>query len=186
MEQLMTAHNHRAVGTGQNEWYTPEKYLEAARTVLGEFDLDPASSKIANASVKAKKIHTIEDDGLTKKWKGKIWLNPPYSQPQIAQFTEKLVSEYLAGHVSEAIALTHNYTDTRWFQHLARHCSAICFTKGRVGFLDPVGKKAAPTQGQAFFYLGDNAQGFQAVFSAVGLVLLTFSPREDKNQPCET
>jgi hypothetical protein len=28
--------NHRALGTGENEWYTPSKYIEAARKVLRE------------------------------------------------------------------------------------------------------------------------------------------------------
>jgi hypothetical protein len=45
-------HNHRAQGTGENEWYTPAQYLEAARELLGGFDLDPATSESAQARVR--------------------------------------------------------------------------------------------------------------------------------------
>ena len=47
-------HNHRALGTGENEWYTPDVYIEAAREVFGGLiALDPASSEIANQVAKA-------------------------------------------------------------------------------------------------------------------------------------
>jgi hypothetical protein len=36
-----------AIGSGQVEWYTPTKYIDLAREVLGAIDLDPASSDIA-------------------------------------------------------------------------------------------------------------------------------------------
>jgi hypothetical protein len=42
-------------GTGENEWFTPEKYIELARSVLGEIDLDPASCEAAQKTVRAKK-----------------------------------------------------------------------------------------------------------------------------------
>jgi hypothetical protein len=32
---LASVLNHRAQGTGQNEWYTPAEYIEAVRDVLG-------------------------------------------------------------------------------------------------------------------------------------------------------
>jgi len=34
-------------GTGENEWYTPAKYIEAVHQVLGTIDTDPASSALA-------------------------------------------------------------------------------------------------------------------------------------------
>lgn len=164
-------HNHRAQGTGENEWYTPQEHIDAACKVLGTIDLDPASSEIANQRVQAGRIFTIADDGLTKEWGGKVWMNPPYAQPHIANFIEKLASEYEAGRVTEAIALTHNYTDTQWFHRAALSCAAICFTRGRIGFLSPEGKRAAPTQGQAFFYYGSKVEQFIEAFCRIGFVV---------------
>lgn len=164
-------HNHRAQGTGENEWYTPQEHIDAAYKVLGSVDLDPASSEIANQRVRAGRIFTIADDGLTKEWGGKVWMNPPYAQPHIANFIEKLASEYEAGRVTEAIALTHNYTDTQWFHRAALSCAAICFTRGRIGFLSPEGKRAAPTQGQAFFYYGSKVDQFIEAFCRIGFVV---------------
>lgn len=46
-------HNHRALSTGEFEWYTPSRYIEIARAFLGAIDLDPASSKQAQKTVKA-------------------------------------------------------------------------------------------------------------------------------------
>lgn len=160
-----------ASGTGENEWYTPREHIDHARAVLGEIDLDPASSETANQRVGATEIFTQEDDGLEQEWHGRVWMNPPYAQPAIHQFIEKLVTEYQAGNVTEAIALTHNYTDTKWFQLAAIASSAICFTRGRIAFLSPTDEKAAPTQGQAFFYFGDNVDAFYQQFKDVGFVV---------------
>jgi phage N-6-adenine-methyltransferase len=168
--QVAKIHNHRAQGTGENEWYTPDKELNAAREVLGEFDLDPASSDAAQANVQAKKYFTIDDNGLEQEWHGRVWLNPPYEQPHIANFVTKLVNEYSAGRVASAIMLTHNYTDTEWFQLAASVADAFCFTRGRVKFYKADGEVAAPTQGQAFFYFGDDVAAFDRVFSRLGTV----------------
>jgi len=165
-------HVRGTFGTGENEWYTPQEYIEAAREVLGEIDLDPATSEAAQEKVRASHIFTEADDGLVQKWHGAVWLNPPYSQPLISEFMAKIVQERVAGNCKAAITLTHNYTDTKWFQDAAKEAAAICFTRGRIKFYSPSGVIAAPTQGQAFMYFGPDTGAFRRVFSQFGLVVL--------------
>lgn len=168
---LIEAGVRGATGTGENEWYTPSDHIALARQVMGGIDLDPASSHVANRVVQAATFFSAETNGLDKQWAGRVWLNPPYAQPFIAQFAEKMVQEWNRGYVKSAIVLTHNYTDTAWFQGLAQRASAICFTRGRVRFVSPSGELAAPTQGQAFFYFGSDVDIFADVFGDVGMVV---------------
>src|SRR5262249_14971473 len=60
------ARGNSARGTlarGDSEWYTPPEYVEAARDVLGGIDLDPASNHLAQATVRATRYFTKQDDG---------------------------------------------------------------------------------------------------------------------------
>jgi len=152
------------------EWYTPLPILEAARTVLGGIDLDPASSETAQEAVKATRYFSLTEDGLTQEWKGSVWLNPPYNMPHIENFVGKLIAEYEAGRTTQAIILINNSSDTAYFQRLLSRFPA-CFTKGRLKFYNPQREQMQTRQGQTFFYLGDSPQVFSAVFSAFGTVV---------------
>ena len=142
---------HVKHNSGNNEWYTPPIFIEAARTVLGEIDLDPASSEKANKNVKAKVFYTKEDDGLSLPWNGNIWLNPPYERGLVNKFIEKLYEEIDKGGVGGVIVLTNNATETQWWQKLVSGAHSICFPKGRIQFLGEDGEvKNSPVQGQSF------------------------------------
>ena len=167
---LDPADNHRAEGTGENEWHTPLKYIEAARSVMGEIDLDPATNKKAQKRIKAKKIFTAKENGLLKNWHGRVWLNPPYSRELIGPFVSKLCEELVIGRVTEAVLLTHNYTDTAWFHEAESLAKQLCFTRGRVKFVDEQNNECAPTQGQCFFYYGNAAQLFSQTFLEFGFI----------------
>jgi len=171
--QLADPH-HRAQWTGKNEWHTPAQYIELARAVLGEIDLDPASNDKAQKVVGAKKFYKYispTNNGLTKPWHGRVWLNPPFSPNEIAAFVEKLRAEYASGNTTAAIMLSSNYTDSQWFQDLAGDASAISFPKKRIRFVDKDGIMSSPVNGQAFFYLGKSPAKFIKTFRPLGFAV---------------
>jgi ParB family chromosome partitioning protein len=161
---------HVAQNTGRSEWYTPPEIIEAARIVMGGIDTDPASHVDAQTVVKAAKYYTAEEDGLSKPWHGRVWMNPPYSQPLIAQFCEKLLEERETGRATEAITLTNNGTETEWGQRLILHADAICFPNGRVTFWAP-DRESIPLQGQMLCYFGRGHARFTKGFSVFGAVV---------------
>jgi len=163
---------HVAHNSGNNEWYTPPEYIAAARQVMGDIDLDPASSEIANQTVQAKTFFSQEDDGLLWDWRGRVWMNPPYASNLIGLFADKLANHVRFGDVTEACILVNNATETAWFNTLLDVASCVCFIRGRVKFVDVDGNPSgAPLQGQVVLYIGPNVKAFGGVFSRFGVVL---------------
>ena len=94
------------------EHFTPHDVVDRARRLLGGIDLDPASCPKANEIVRAERIFTKDDDGLSRRWLGRVWCNPPGGKiagKSLAKlFWEKLVASWLARDVSEACFLAFN------------------------------------------------------------------------------
>jgi len=65
------------LGAGE-EWGTPPGFVSPLAAALGGYDLDAASG--AEPEPYADDQLTIEDDGLTTPWYGRVWLNPPYGR----------------------------------------------------------------------------------------------------------
>ena len=163
---------HISNNSGNNEWYTPKEYTEAARAAMEGIDLDPASSEIANRNVRATKYFSISDNGLSKTWHGRVWMNPPYSSDLVGKFCSKLSEDYDAGTVTQACVLLNNATETKWFQALLKKAVAVCFPACRIRYLTESGEPAnSPLQGQAIFYLGRDKNRFADSFSKFGHIL---------------
>lgn len=115
--------NIRAVNPN-DEWLTPPEILRA----LGEFDLDPCAA-VGQPWPTAKRMLTIEDDGLSTRWQGRVWLNPPYGRAM------KTWLARLADH-GNGVAFVFARTDTDVFHaHVFGKATAMLFLKGRIPFL---------------------------------------------------
>lgn len=170
--KLMLLIAHVGHSTGEDEWYTPPEYASAASKTMGGIDLDPASTEIANLGVGAKKHYTKDDNGLEQEWFGNVWMNPPYSQPLISQFSTRLVEDYAKQDIKQACVLVNNATETNWYQRMIKACSVVCFLKGRVKFIDKHGKESGtPLQGQTILYFGKNVKKFNENFKKFGTIL---------------
>ena len=147
-----------------NEWYTPSNIIELAREVMGEIDLDPASCDEANLTVKATRYHTSQDNGLRHPWKGRIWLNAPFSFGMMPLFINKLLLEVDIGNVEEACVLFPFTGFARWHYRLFDACSAICICG------DPKFGGTAKSNKYiiACGYIGRNTDRFWEAFSELG------------------
>lgn len=112
---------------------------------LGVFDYDPCGIKSHKT---ANKIVSLPEDGLLSDWEGRVWLNPPYSNP--TQFMEKL-----ANH-GNGIALVLNSTDTNWFQNSIRKASGMLLLKGRPKFMRLDMSQVSIMRGVVLFAFGES------------------------------
>lgn len=157
---------HVSHNSGENEWYTPIEYIQAAQLIMGGIDLDPASTLEANQVVEAKQFYSKETNGLTEPWYGKIWLNPPYSTELISDFIDKLIAEY--PNIDQAIVLVNNATETKWFSNIITIANVLCFPTRRVRFWEPGGKISAPLQGQTVIGINCDILKFRSAFNDFG------------------
>jgi hypothetical protein len=156
----------RSPSGGDDEWYTRPEFVDAARGVLGGIDLDPASCKVAQRTVRARRYFTKEDDGLTREWHGRVWINPPFSVA--GKFGAKLLREFDAGNVTSAIMVVNAYSaDTRWFQPFWNF--PVCVAT-RPAFYKP-DHQGNPMVWAAFVYLGREFDSFVGAFSQLGKVV---------------
>lgn len=160
-----------------NEWYTPGRYVDAARMVMGGIDLDPASCEKANRVVRAAKYYTKEDNGLQQPWYGRVWMNAPYGrttlQGQIMSlqkaFAEKLLREYLSGRINQAVMLSLGNPNSTWFQPFFDY--PVCNFRGTLHFKRPDGSTGTFGFPLAFVYLGPHEDRFIDTFSKFGRIV---------------
>lgn len=167
-----------AFSSMSNEYFTPSRFVEAARFVMGGIDLDPASCPEANKIIKARRFYTKEDNGLqlSAKWRGRVWMNPPYGKlgNQSSQFvwTRRLIREFHHGGVTQAVFLLRAAPGYDWFERLW-DVLPLCFVRERVSFIRPDGTSdGVAKQGTVLGYLGPQVGRWAQEFVKFGRVIL--------------
>lgn len=164
------------IQSGDNEWYTPRKYIQSAKNVFGgKIDFDPFSCNKANELIQAKSYFTKDDDAFLLDWPKveSVWCNPPYERGLINKSVDRII-EYTIDMAfdTQIIMIVNSSTDTSWYQKLLKHCSAMCFTNHRIKFIYANNRKSTGnTRGQTFFYFGNYQHNFKSCFLQYGIVI---------------
>ena len=116
------------------EWETPFDFFERYDKMYG-FDVDVCATR---ENAKCKKYFSREDDGLSKKWNGHCWMNPPYGR-SIGEWVKKAYEESQKGAL--VVCLLPARTDTAWWHDYCMK-GEITFIRGRLKFGNS--KNAAP------------------------------------------
>jgi len=151
--------------SNSDEHNTPSYLIDAAREVMGGIDLDPMTNLVANETIKASNIYTKEDDGLTKDWYGRVWLNPPFSLAKLA--IPKLIESYEKGNVTQAVLLVKSDVSTQKYKLLYPY--PFCELDKRVKFENTSNKDSSPFP-VVMFYLGQDFYKWNQVMSKLGKV----------------
>lgn len=166
--------NHQLINQDSHdyEYYTPLEIVNAARFVMGGITLDPFSSDVANKKIGAEKIFTVNDNGLSQKWFGKVWMNHPFGRKMNKLCIEKIVKEYISGNIEMACCITFAATSELWFKPLLEYPQ--CFLSPRTNYFLPNGElKRGVTKGSVVTYFGEDINKFKEFFSKFGVVKIT-------------
>jgi site-specific DNA-cytosine methylase len=168
------------------EYGTPKEIVKAAREAMGSIDLDPATSERFNALyIRAPKIFTKKTDGLNKKWRGNVILNPPggkvdadgkpidsrgFGFSSSHFWFDKLIDQVKKGNVKKAIFVAFSMEVLQVAQQNNNFEGMhICIPSKRVAFLSKKGKPMkGPTHANAIVGIGIDGHVFNQAFKHIG------------------
>jgi hypothetical protein len=159
-----------------DNYYTPSTYIESSRIAMGSIELDPCSSELANETIKADVIYTLEDSMFNHHLIcDSLWFNPPYSDP--LPFVSKVAYEYKIGNTKQICGLLNLDCSTKWFQEVAAISTAFCFLRKRIQFFKANDEQTVITgtcqnnKCQFIFYAGYRTDEFIKEFNRYGLCM---------------
>lgn len=166
----MSLSSHQKNG-GHDEWLTPPAIVAA----LGAFDLDPCSPVVRPWATAAAHM-TVEDDGLSLPWAGRVWLNPPFGREAV-KWLRRLVKH------GNGVALVPARTETAMFYECIWNVAdAVCFMRGRPHFHYVDGRRAAANSGAPICLIAYGQTNRQALHAAaLGIVLPATSQGEQSH-----
>lgn len=157
----MSLSSHQSAKMKNDEWLTPPEILAA----LGAFDLDPCAPVVRPWDTAV--IHyTKQDDGLSKNWAGRTWMNPPFGREAVKWMRK------LRDH-GNGIALIPARTETAMFYETVWGCAdAILFMRGRPHFHFVDGRRARSNSGAPICLVAYGLANMVALMtSGLGVVL---------------
>lgn len=157
----MSLSGHQSPTMGTDEWLTPPETMAK----LGAFDLDPCSP-INRPWDTARRHFNVTDDGLSRDWFGRVWMNPPFGR-EATRWMKKM-----ADH-GNGIALIPARTETAMFyESVWTRADAVLFLKGRPHFHRVDGSRASFNSGAPICLVAYGQRNHAALLvSGLGVVV---------------
>lgn len=181
----VTNHANTAATSVTDERYTPGWVLDLVASALGGIDLDPCADP--QRRVQASHHFTKEDNGLEQPWKGRVFLNPPFSNSK--EWIRHLSLYFASGAVTEAVVLLPVMALTNKSSRLLLREQAEGFVllERKLSFLDadykPIGEMSSFPF--ALVYAGGNFHKFLSVMGDVGIPCVINKPHSQiKKMSC--
>lgn len=111
------------------EWETPRELFEIYNEKY-HFTLDVCATKL---NTKCELYYDKSIDGLSQKWEGICWMNPPYGR-EIGKWCQKAYEESQQEYNELVCGLLPSRTDTRWWHDYVMLAKEIIFLRGRLKF----------------------------------------------------
>lgn len=127
-----------------DDWSTPPEIVQEYAAEFGGFDVDPCCTP---STAKAPFFYTKADDGLKQPWAGRVWINPPYSDP--TPWVQRAYEATKQGECDLVVMLLPAATDTGWFHDWVLEKAELRFRRGRIRFHGwqgtPIGSPKTPS-----------------------------------------
>lgn len=172
-----------------DNWWTPDWLVNLSKEVLGEIDLDPASSYESNLKIGAARFIDEKSNGLITPWNDNenepisVFLNPPGgkigNKSKAGFFWNTLMAYASADFISHAIFLAFSIEALQTTQINSSQpitSFPLCIPKKRIAFVDPINNaRHSPSHSNAIAYIPgtkDESQKFIDVFQDVGAIMM--------------
>lgn len=132
--------NDSLYSSDKMDWPTPA-YLFDALHVEFNFDLDPCASHI---NAKCENYFVEADDGLSRPWFGRVFMNPPYGR-SIGTWIAKARHEVESGNAELAVCLVPVRSDSKWWHDNCMKSYEIRLMDQRIEFMGSTNKAPFPT-----------------------------------------
>jgi hypothetical protein len=160
--------SHQSAAMKNDEWLTPPEITWS----LGSFDLDPCSPVIRPWDT-ALHHFNINDDGLSREWFGRVWLNPPFGREAVKWLRK------MADHGNGIVLIPARTETAMFYECVWNRADAILFIQGRPHFHFVTGERAPFNSGAPICLVAYGLANVVALErSGLGRVLPIFGTRE--------
>lgn len=113
--------------SNSDEWMTPRAVFNACSAHYGPFDLDAAA---APWNAQCEKFLTKKQNAFRQEWRGRVWLNCPYSRGNLIKWTALARIKVETRAVQLVCMLVPAYTSELWW-----HRNVMAPGRGRSSLL---------------------------------------------------